>query len=419
MKYAQWFILTAVLLDLGVALGVRPDPAVLSFGRNSSSPLTKILSSAASAASDGEDGLRWSEHFLQTNVHKRLPTFTFAEEKVTSFRLAIICCVALTLLWITHWAYPLKDAAYFILLAATYCTVSVMEHTLNKICVTLTQAPATVVLIQMVVAAVCVLSTQWKQVTDAPRAQLIRWCVVPVLFAAMLSSSMIGYEYASLSLMTVLRNLAPIATLLVERCAMPEQHQPLVSHQMVGSLVLMAIGAVVYSGSIKYFSWFGFAVLTANTLLAIVDGLIERRLLVSECKDLSTPACMAVNNGLGALPIAALVFALREPASYQGNPQWSDPGVWCMLVASATVGMAVCYIGIECQRIMTATSTQVLHNGSKIAVVAIGISMFGDELNTVAQMSGLALSLCGSLAYGLATARSASQTDTNLPKSVA
>ena len=76
-----------------------------------------------------------------------------------------------------------------------------------------------------------------------------RWCVVPIFYAAMLNTSLLGYQYLTLSLITVFRNLAPLVTLAVERLVMPPEFQPSMSPQVVLSLLLMLSGAVVYGAN--------------------------------------------------------------------------------------------------------------------------------------------------------------------------
>eukprot|EP00811_Abedinium_folium_P001649 NODE_11512_length_1282_cov_4.248485.p1 GENE.NODE_11512_length_1282_cov_4.248485~~NODE_11512_length_1282_cov_4.248485.p1 ORF type:complete len:261 (+),score=77.86 NODE_11512_length_1282_cov_4.248485:235-1017(+) len=216
----------------------------------------------------------------------------------------------------------------------------------------------------------------------------------------MLNSSLLSYRYLTLSLVTVFRNLAPIVTLLVEAAVMPPAHRPAISVKVIGSLHLALLGALVYSCGALEFNWMGVAFVALNSLLAIADRLIQRRLLVGECKDMADPACMAINNTLGIVPTVALFFALGEPAKlHQQMDALQSPNIHVLVLLSGAMGLSLCYFGLACQREMTATSFQVMQNISKVLVVAVGVIQFDDQLASLTA-AGMALSLLGGFLYG-------------------
>merc|ERR1719188_60568 len=87
---------------------------------------------------------------------------------------------------------------------------------------------------------------------------------------------------------------------------------------------------------------------------------------------------------------------LEEHAS-----DWKDPKLMVILILSGVVGIGICYLGFECQRVISATSFFVLQNVSKVAVVCAGMTFFGDPITPVG-MLGLTLSLGGSFLYSKA-----------------
>merc|ERR1719198_1543776 len=83
-----------------------------------------------------------------------------------------------------------------------------------------------------------------------------------------------------------------------------------------------------------------------------------------------------------------------------GAASWTDPQIMLLLGMSGLVGMGICYFGFECQRVLSATSFFVMQNLSKVAVVSVGVCVFGDPLTSPLAALGLVLSLGGSGLYG-------------------
>merc|ERR1719482_2327528 len=91
---------------------------------------------------------------------------------------------------------------------------------------------------------------------------------------------------------------------------------------------------------------------------------------------------------------------------------WTDPATLLLVALSGMFGMGIGFYGLMCQKAMTATSFQVLQNMSKVCVVGVGVVVFGDRLDSPTRLGGMALSLLGSAAYGLARAAEAKDNDT-------
>merc|ERR1719237_1246036 len=120
-----------------------------------------------------------------------------------------------------------------------------------------------------------------------------------MFFAAMLCSSFYTYEYISLTLLTVVRNLTPLASLAVERALMPLSAQATVTPGVIGSIVVMGIGACVYAGGLPDLSMVGVCFALLNMVLAVSDRCLQRRLLTTECKDMHSSVCTILNNSVG------------------------------------------------------------------------------------------------------------------------
>jgi len=249
------------------------------------------------------------------------------------------------------------------------------------------------------------LALNWKEVVGADRKKLLWWCLVPVFYAGLLNSSLFSYKYISLSLMIVFRNLAPLVTMTVESFVMDAQDAPKVTLPVVLAIMVMVIGALLFTIGESDASWIGLTVVLLNTLLAVADRVLQRRLLVSECKDLPLSACMILNNSLGMLPTLAMAFAMHEVQTIPAHQAaWTDPATLLLIGLSCLMGMGIGYFGLMCQQAMTAASFQVLGNLSKVGLVFVGVCVFGDNMDSRTRQGGMVLSIVGSIAYGLARA---------------
>jgi drug/metabolite transporter (DMT)-like permease len=317
----------------------------------------------------------------------------------------MLLAVAWTLYYLKKDAFHIKGVPYMILVTLSFAVCSASMHVLNKECVSLTAGPSTLTAIQMAMTVVITMAFNSREVMEADRKKLLRWCIVPVIYAAMLNSSLLGYQYLSLSLVTVFRNLSPLVTMMVEGAIMDAKDAPTVTPPVVGSLMMMVAGAVMFAHGQVESTKIGLCIVALNTLLAIGDRLLQRRLLVAECKDLPLSACMVLNNTLGMVPTLIMAFTMHEVQGYEAHrAHWTDPATLVLVALSGCMGMGIGFSGLMCQKVMTATSFQVLQNSSKLAVVVSGVYIFGDSMASPSCASGMALSLLGSLFYGFARA---------------
>jgi drug/metabolite transporter (DMT)-like permease len=288
---------------------------------------------------------------------------------------------------------------------STYAACAITMHMLNKSLATTLQEPSLISVAQMVVAVAFFVTIAGKQLLDADRNALLTWCVVPSFFAAILISSFYTYEFISLSMLTIMRNLTPLVVLPFETIFMPPESRPVTNAAIIGSMVCMLLGAILYGGALEV-SIAGVFFACLNMVIAVFDRIIQRRLLTDHCKTLPSSVCSIMNNGLACIPaliLAGFAGEMKQATSTEMSQNWTDPIVLIVLGISGFVGMGVGYFGMEAQRDISATSLFVLQNTSKIGVVALGIMVFGDPIKSGIANLGLVMSLVGSLAYGHST----------------
>jgi len=345
----------------------------------------------------------WS---LGAGAHPPHPLLSHdSPEKTETLETVVPFFTVLAAVWLLYmWRRDLfidKSVAYIALAGFTFSVCSVSMTMLNKAVVSFTHMPSTVTGIQMLVAMAVLVCGNVGELRKADRGQMLRWCLVPIAYSAMLNTSLIGYQYLSLTLVTVFRNLAPLVTMCVEGVIMPPEHRPTVTLPIVVSILVMIAGALLFSWTETAFSWIGLGLVAANTCIAIGDRVLQRRLLVKECKDLAFPVCMIIANSLGLIPTLFLAWAQGEFQQFQqSKDNWMDPGVIVLVIMSAFMGLFIGLAGLMCQKAMSASSFQVMQNMSKVVVVFIGVEIFGDKMAGASRMFGMFLSLAGSAAYG-------------------
>lgn len=297
-----------------------------------------------------------------------------------------------------------QDRARVSLLCITWAATSVGMHVLNKSLVTTLEAPALISTVQMSIAVVTTSVLCGGQLRVAPRDQLLWWLSVPLFFAGMLVTCFYAFEYITLTLFTVVRNLAPLVVLPVEYAVMPREARPVLTSPTIAAILIMLVGATVYcEGNLASISVIGVVFALLNVIMAVLDRVLQRRLLTQECKDLPSGLCTIVNNLVGVIPTFALACAtgqLKDAGVPAHRAVWLDSRMMLLLLISGLVGTAICYLGFEVQRAISATSFLVMSNLSKVAIVLAGGVFFGDSLGTPLSVMGIVLSLGGSFLYG-------------------
>jgi len=284
--------------------------------------------------------------------------------------------------------------------AASWATCSISMTLLNKVAVGRSHAPIAVVIVQML--ATVGMAAGSKNVHFGNGWRL--WALaVPPLFALMMVTSMIALQYVTVGTFVVVRNLGPIVTLLIESV----MHKPetlTFDWRSAGATGAIALGVFIYEAKeIRFseirFSGVGLIFLIANLGSSCAERMMQRHLLAVREVDVSKPALMILNNGLGAL-FSMLVLIIASPQEMHSlyHALKFKRGTGISLVASCVVGCLISYAGLWLQRLVTATSFMVLGSFTKMIVIAYGIVMLGDSHGFVS-VFGAVLSLAGSYAY--------------------
>lgn len=341
------------------------------------------------------------QHPLVANGHGE---FMGKDHTSVIFLLCSIMYGGVGLLWTLFWVFfpSQRDDSFLnvMMLVITWASCSIGMIVINKHLAGAFEAPALIAIAQMAICFATAFVMWWRKLLEANRRQLAIWMIIPCFFAGMLCSSIYTVEHISLSLFTVIRNLMPLVTLPAETVFMPGDKQPGVDKYIVLSLFITLAGAVMYAEGLSNVSMLGVMFAVMNMLITVCDRILQRRLLTEECKDLHVVVCTMVTNLFGMVPCVALAFVTPQVKELPLHESaWTDPRALILLVLSGLVSIGIGAFGFEVQRRLSATSFLIMQNIAKIAVILIGVCIFGDVIRSPLAGSGLLVSLAGGFMY--------------------
>lgn len=204
----------------------------------------------------------------------------------------------------------LSEQFELITATALWASCSIGMTVLNKLAVNRTRAPLAVVVVQML--ATCVMSVASGNLKFGQGWKT--WALsVPPLFVMMMASSMLALQHVTVGTFVVVRNLGPVVTLGIETAL----HRPdnlSCDLKTTTCLLAIALGVFLYEAQEVKLSPTGLFYLFANLGFACAERLLQRHLLAVQSVDVSKPALMLLNNGIGAVltAVAMAGFAPKE-----------------------------------------------------------------------------------------------------------
>lgn len=284
------------------------------------------------------------------------------------------------------------------------CSASMML--VNKQVVRVYRSPVTILDLQLIFTVAVLGSVFWWTLHFGSKRDVWRWIsVVPLLYAGMLTTSMVAQLYASVGLQVVIRNLGPLVTLPIERVF----NEPIVADKYTWlSLCGILAGIVLYmwqslSTQKPHDLVAGVTLMLLNLVVAMFERLYQRKLIAVEPVDVSKTGMLLLNN-LGAIVPVTMLLAvpgLNETEAWR--TEWPKAKFidYALLVVSGICGIAIGWTAINAQQYVTATTMLVITNLNKIVVVAVGIVFMGDPHSPIALL-GISMALGGGVCYALA-----------------
>jgi len=252
------------------------------------------------------------------------------------------------------------------------------------------------VIMQMLFAVALFTIAEWRNLKCGKLVDLVKWSVVPFFFTGMLYTSIQSLHEMSLSGVLILRNVLPLFTLFAEKTLFGKPSE--VTASMLVSMLVALLGTVVYSCWNVTVTRSGIHFVLANCVLTVVDRILQRNFLHDPDFSVSLPLCMVWNNFLGTLLICGLAFANRELFLWQKMAGEASVATWYLILFSCICGCSVGYLGLKCQKMVSATTFLMLQNFTKVFLILIGMECFGDRLWGISAL-GCLLSMCGMMWY--------------------
>ena len=259
-------------------------------------------------------------------------------------------------------------AAALLLSVLFFMACSCSMLIVNKLALNALPLPFVVLTLQMAFAVVALCCAPCY-LRFGSLQDVLRWCRgIPWLFAGMLGSSMLALNFASMAALVVVRNMGPLLALPIERAY---QEKIAVSVRSVAAMVVILAGVVLYMYNDVTLdpanAALGLLYMFINLVLAIIHGLLTRRLLAVAPVDISSNGIVVLNNFCSLLPMAfGGVVNSNEWARLPEAAKKLGAGEWALIVASCTVGLGISWAGINVQRCGPRNSRATLRNSGAI-----------------------------------------------------
>jgi len=176
---------------------------------------------------------------------------------------------------------------------------------------------------------------------------------------------------------------------------------------VVLSLVYVVGGVALYTSHDLQFSAIGMSYMLLNMLSAVLERLLQRKMIAVEPIDVSKGGMMLLNNAVSLLPMGTVLVYFGEHQKWARMRQLTGADL-TMLLVSCINAVGISYAGINAQGYVSATTFMVLSNLNKFVVVAFGIMVL-HEASSWQAIAGCTIALSGGVWYAQARAAASSR----------
>eukprot|EP01012_Entosiphon_sulcatum_P035700 TRINITY_DN4534_c0_g2_i1.p1 TRINITY_DN4534_c0_g2~~TRINITY_DN4534_c0_g2_i1.p1 ORF type:complete len:313 (-),score=65.72 TRINITY_DN4534_c0_g2_i1:55-993(-) len=215
-----------------------------------------------------------------------------------------------------------------------------------------------------------------KDVHRLELAKVRLWLPVVALFFLKLASSLKCLHLLTVSTVTIFSNVTNLASSVSEYYFLGSR----VNTRIVLSLLCILGGAALYGYANVTINplgvfWIGINIFTGAAYTIYVKFVTDTIKL-----DLSKFGMSYYNNVLQLPALFVFAAALGEFDSLLATTQGITKTGWCWIGLSCVVGFLISTAGFHLQRLVTATTFNVINNLSKIAVIFYGLVFLGDRI---------------------------------------
>eukprot|EP01138_Halocafeteria_seosinensis_P003896 gb/GECG01003982.1/.p1 GENE.gb/GECG01003982.1/~~gb/GECG01003982.1/.p1 ORF type:complete len:349 (+),score=14.75 gb/GECG01003982.1/:1-1047(+) len=295
---------------------------------------------------------------------------------------------------------PKRGSALLSALAYSACSISMVL--VNKGIFSKFDYPYsfTVLAIQGLLAVIWLLASHYANIlTLKPLSKEVfkQWLPVNLLFVAMLYTSFQSLKLLAVPLVTIFKNITNLIVLYGEWLFFKEK----CDSQVVASLCVVVIGAVLAGWTDIHFTVTGYAWMLLNCLMTASYVLYLRAAVTL---DVSTHD-KAFYNNLLMIPVALLLAAATgEFPLAVTSEEWGNGSFVATVVFSGSVGFLLNLASIWCVACTSASTYSMIGALNKVPLSVVGVLVFSEPV-TFRTAIFISMSLLGGVMYTRARTR--------------
>jgi hypothetical protein len=163
-------------------------------------------------------------------------------------------------------------------------------------------------------------------------------------------------------------------------------------------MLVALIGTVIFGAWQVTVTATGIFWVSLNMFMTCTDRLLQAHYLQDKNFTVSIQLCMVWNNLLGTVPILAMAVVTGQLSMWPSMVVDASMADWSSLFLSCICGLAIGFLGLKCQKAISATSFLMLQNFSKVFLIFVSMGYFGDAMWGISAF-GCILSMFGTMWY--------------------
>ncbi|EFC44478.1 predicted protein [Naegleria gruberi] len=195
-----------------------------------------------------------------------------------------------------------------------------------------------------------------------------------MFFVLLTWTSLEGLRLTSVSLFTIIRNLVPMITAILDMTVFGYS----IDFQVVSSLISIFLGGVFYSIYDFSLDWQGFHWIILNTCCSVAIPMIEKRLLYNYLQG-QTPAGMNFTRNLLSIPLLMIILMVKDDMLSITNSfqLLNSPFIWFSLLMTSAFGFFIGLSYFFLLRLTSNTSISIANTTYKLLTLLISFAFFG------------------------------------------
>lgn len=318
----------------------------------------------------------------------------------------MILFVPVIVAWALYYHHGQQMRHYMWLLPFTMCSMCIGQDLVNQSLTLILMAPNAITAIQALAMGIgALVYSIWANWPDlrVESHQVLKassWLGVAAFFSLYQIMNHVAYAFCSLSERTVIGSLAPLLVLALERVCFSDAIKPVVTFNAKIALVLMVVGAMLFSIQSPSFSIDGLGT-AALLLLSQLPYRLSQRKFLAEGPPVPISMLTCIDGFMLGIP-ALTISAARNGYLWTDFGAFLETSIVFMLFLSIVTfaGLHVCTLAML--RLGSATSYLVFSNVAALGTITLGICFFGDAaLGTTLACMGLATNVASGMWYSV------------------